>query len=194
MPRPAQWFTRALEVVDPLLSVRFGNDIGQWVIERKAYVPPEEVAFLRRQRGRMAATLSDTKTERTNAQRSERKKDFLACCEELTSAECGKRVIMVTALLNQNVFNLLHRADIQAYGGHARFADALEAEEERSEKDAQRIHENKMKAVHGEVWDILKFLNARRGVALDRREQDLKYMLHGKRKEVGEEMLPLEVF
>lgn len=192
--RPPDWFVRALAITDPLLSLRFGDDIGQWVIERKAYISPEELAFLRRQRVRMAQTLSDTSVERTKAQQNERRKDFLACCEELTSAECGKRVIMVTSVLSHEVFNRLHKADIQAYGGYARFADMLEANEDKDRAEKNRLHENKMKAVNSEVFDILKFLNARRGVALDRREQDLKYMLHGKRKEAGEELLPLEAF
>ena len=35
--------------------------------------------------------------------------------------------------------------------------------------------------MHAEVYDILEFLNRKKGAMLDRNEQDLNYLLHGKR-------------
>jgi hypothetical protein len=84
-------------------------------------------------------------------------------------------------VLNQGVYDDLCQSDFRRYGGYARYCTQMEQEEERREAEVERILENKRRVVHSEVYDILKFLQDKKGALLDRNEQDLHYMLHGTR-------------
>lgn len=179
MKRPPEWFIRSLSALDSLLSVRWGETMGMWVIERRAVIPQSELEFLQRHESRLNIASHSADSDEGRLKRNQKK--WISVREERVSAESGKRVIFTSPVLSNAVFTALCHSDIQRYGGYARFADAMEAEESAAITDRQRMIDNQTKAVNGEVYDILQFVHRRKGALLDRNEQDLRYLLHGTR-------------
>lgn len=130
--QPPESFARMLEVLDPLLSVRWGEHVQQWVVERKCVTPPHEMRWLLKERElderdrRIAARNGDKIT-------LEQELDFQRLNEEIVSLRAGKRVLVHAAELTPAIRDRLFLADITRAGGYSRFAD----EKERI-KDAKR--------------------------------------------------------
>jgi len=178
--KPPAWFIKAIGILDPLLSVRKSIVTSHWVIERKAVIVDTEIQTIKRRRDRMYKWITYP-NEHQKEQIHQNRKEWSSLVDEADSAERQKRVICRPRELSQAVYNDLCQSDYRRYGGYARFCTQLEQEEERREAEIERIMENKRKVVHSEVYDILKFLQDKKGSLLDRNEQDLNYLLHGKR-------------
>lgn len=183
MPRPAEWFTKAIGILDPLLSVRWSDATAQYVVDRTAVLSQDELYYLRKKEAGLwfqsqAQNLPIDVS--TNVLHQNRIK-WLGIKAELESAEAGRRVIFTTKELTPKTYEYLCASDIRNYGGYARFADDLEAEEARTEAERVRVMDNKANVVHGEVFDIMNFLHRKKGALLDRNCMDLNLMLHGKK-------------
>lgn len=176
MRQPPNWFVRSLSALDGLLSVRWGQQLDQWVIERKAYIPQTEIGFLSR---RFARTMEFSR--QMKREKKERESLFhtaLQVKEELDSSLQGRRVILFARKLNQDIFNNLCLSDITRYGGYSRLADDLEAAEKREETERQRVDDNENITRHKETYDILRFLRERRSTQLENGVNDLKKLLN----------------
>lgn len=177
--KPPAWFVKALGILDPLLSIRRSVVTSHWVIERTAVILDSEVETIKRRRDRMWKWINFPNAQQKD-QIHQNRKEYQSLMDEVASAERQKRVICRPRVLNQGVYDDLCQSDFRRYGGYARYCTQLEQEEERRDAEIERILENKRKVVHAEVYDILSFLNRKKGALLDRNEQDLNYMLHGK--------------
>jgi len=168
-------FERALQLFDPLLSVRAGKSLtGKWVIERKGYIPNSEIEFLRRRRER--AFRSSAKE--TDAFKRERKLDLARqIAEETDCAERGKRVILFVDSLDRRVFDMLAMSDIQRYGGFSRYIEELEATERKREEALNRELQNQNIAKSEETYDQLNFLWKHRETELLAGKRNLKELL-----------------
>ena len=178
--RAPEWFVKAVGILDPLINIRRSIVTNHWVLERKAVILDSEIQTIRRRRDRMWKWINYP-NERQKEQIHQNRKEWQSLVDEADSAERQKRVICRPRVLNQGVYDGLCNSDFRRYGGYARYCTELEQEEERREAEVERILENKRRVVHSEVYDILKFLQDKKGALLDRNEQDLHYMLHGKR-------------
>lgn len=178
--RPPQWFVKALGILDPLLSVRRSVVTSHWVIERNAVILESEVATIIRRRDRMWKWINFP-TESQKEQIHQNRKEWQSLMDEVESAQRQKRVICRPRVLNQGVYDDLCFSDYRRYGGYARYCTQLEQEEERRDAEVERLLENKRKVMHSEVFEILRFLHDKKGSLLDNNEQDLNYLLHGKR-------------
>ena len=178
--KPPAWFVKAIGILDPLLSIRRSLVTSHWVIERKAAILYTEIDTIKRRRDRMWKWITYP-NQNQKEQIHQNRKEWQSLVDEADSAERQKRVICRPRVLNQGVYDDLCNSDFRRYGGYARYCTELEQEEERREAEVERILENKRKVVHSEVYDILRFLQEKKGALLDRNEQDLQYMLHGTR-------------
>lgn len=179
--KPPVWFTKALSILDSQLRVRRSKAAPRWVIERKGVVPGTELELLRRRSARLYAWLSDPSKAKDLDKNT---KTWKSVKDELDSAEAGHRVVCTPNDLNVEVYNDLCRADMQRYGGYARFCDAIEAEENAQEINAARMETNRHLAFNSEVCDILSFMDRKRAVA--HKGKDLNYWLHGKKTQPGD--------
>src|SRR5271169_1249477 len=125
MPTPNSGFVASLKLMDSCLDVRWGTIISQWIIERKAIIPETEMGYLCKREARLNAIVHDE----THSQAKSKFRDWQSCAEEVVSARAGKRVVMITSVLSQQIFNALCQSDLHRYGGYSRFADELEAAE-----------------------------------------------------------------
>jgi len=120
---PPESISNTLAAMDPLLSVRWGEHVGRWVIERTAVTPIVELKWLRRKRER-----EELRCRRFNATQADRD-DLAGINEEIISLERGKRVIVMVDRVDAQVYNALCLGDMKRYGGYSRYADKVEAEE-----------------------------------------------------------------
>lgn len=176
--RPNQGFVNSLKGLDPLLSVRYGDFVHQWVIERKGAITTNEIKYLNKRVERAAVILQNSADLHPN-QVEKTRATYLGVNEEVISAKQGKRVIVFAKFLNQQLYDALVLSDMQRFGGYARFADELEKAEAQREKDVERQLENKRMALHKESYDMLNFLWRKRSDALLNGQRDLRYLLHG---------------
>lgn len=188
---PAKGFVRALQLMDDQLSVRWGPKIHQWVIERKAYIPTAEIEYLRRRKARAKQFFNHPPEGSSSAQRTKHGEQWEQVSEELASARTNKRIIMFTKYLSPQVYNQIAAADIRRYGGYARFADALENKETSAEVEAERILQNKRHAYNQEVASMMHHVWNKQEDGLMNREgkTDLRWLLHGKKTQPGDEPL-----
>lgn len=186
--KPAAWFIKALGILDPLLSVRSSVVTSHFVIERKAVILGSELETLRRRRDRMYRWITFP-NEDQKKQIHKNRMAWQSLCDEVESAEHGKRVIVRPRALNQEVYDGLCRSDFRRYGGAARFCTELEQEEERLEADVERMLSNKRCAMNAEIFDIMNFLERKKSDAMANRpesELDLSYLLHGRHSKPGD--------
>lgn len=174
MPTPPSGFVRTLGLLDPLLSLRWGEGLGQWVVERKAvnFLPSEKGYMVRRRErlGRLhAANPNDVKT----------RDKFRNVCEEVISMQDGKRVILFTRDLNSHVYDALCLANIQKYGGYSRYCDKLEAEEEATEARLERAQANRREDASREMFEQVKFIENKKLSRMITGHKDLNSLLHG---------------
>ena len=178
--KPPAWFIKAIGIMDPLLSVRKSIITSHWVIERKGTIVESEIKTLIRRRDRMWRWCNHP-NESQKEQIHKIRKEWQSLMDEVESALQQKRVICRPKVLNQKVYDDLCNSDFRRYGGFARYCTEMEQEEERQEAELERILANKRSVMHAEVYDIINFLNRKKGALLDHNEQDLNYLLHGKR-------------
>jgi len=170
-------FQKALNLFDPLLSVRRGRALhNKWVIERKAYLSPSEIDFLARRQDRAFRSASKKKVENS--------KDYakvydLACQirEEYECALAGKRVILFAETLDSRIFNALGQADVQRYGGFSRYISELEARESRRDADELRMNSNQNEALSKEAYEKMNFLWDKRQTQLLDGRTNMKELL-----------------
>ena len=188
MRKPPEWFVRSLSILDPLLSIRDSVVTSHYVIERKAVILNSEVETLRRRRDRIYRWITfpnETQKKQIHANRQA----WQSLCDEVDSAERGKRVIVRPRALTQEVYEGLCRSDFRRYGGAARFCTEMEQEEERIDAENERILSNKRMAFNAECYDIINFLERKKSDAMANRpesELDLSYLLHGKHSKPGD--------
>lgn len=164
-------FLRCLQHMDPLLSVRWGSHVEQWVIERKAVIAEKETYWLKRRAARM-----DKKVNAGSAT-AEDKTSLIGVLEELDSAADNKRVVLFARSLTDSIYNQLCLADIQKYGGYSRYCDELERQEEAREQDTERQLSNERIARWKEAAGVIKFLDDKRSTMLDHGCRDVAQML-----------------
>ena len=185
MSHAPEWFVNMLNAFDSDLSVRWGNVVGQWVIERKGVIGQSEIAFLRRRMERAGRYASSPPPKAKPADVQKHYKTWQGTSEELDAALRGKRIILFTHTLSPQLLDALGMADIKRYGGYARFADELEAAEDRKEADAERQLANKRNAYNKEVWGMLDHIWRKHEDSLLNGERDMGKLLHGRRTEPG---------
>lgn len=173
-------FTTSLTNLDPLLSVRWGETIGQWVIERKAVIPDSELQFLVRREARLRRNIATPLASTKPSTLANMKKTWVGVSEELVAARTGKRVILFSHHLTAALYDALVAGDITRYGGYARFADAMDRADERKEADVDRQLENQRHAYNQEVWGMLDHIWRKKESGLLQGERDMRYLLHGK--------------
>ncbi len=117
---PSEMFIAQLRIMDPLLSVRWGNFVSQWVVERKCVTTPHELKWFIRERAR------DELTRRAGLMNADEEADFTALNEKITSLKDGRRILMFAVSLDATVIDLLKRRDMTGFGGYARYFDAQE--------------------------------------------------------------------
>ena len=185
--KPPAWFIKSIGILDPLLSVRKSIVTSHWVIERTGYITASELATLIRRRDRTYRWITYP-NEDQKKQIHQNRLQWQSLMDEVESAQHGKRIISRPRVLNQGVYDDLCKSDIRRYGGHARFSTKLEQEEERREADQERQADNRRRAFNSEVFDMMDFVYRKRANLLDHGEdKDLKYLLHGKRTQQGDE-------
>lgn len=179
MKPPSKNFLSMLEILDPLLSVRWGGVIQQWVIERKSVVPITEVGYLQRRRDRLHTMLQGMRAD--DRKYAKTLSTFQGVAEEFEAAKTGKRVVIYTPELTDKTYNALCAGDLRRYGGYSRYADELEAKELAEEKDRDRIAENERMATHKETHSMLNFIWRKKEDMLLNGERNMNKLLHGKK-------------
>lgn len=152
MPTPTEGFINSLHSFDPLLSVRWGDHIGRWVIERKAYIGDTEIWFLTRRTERFRKRVT------SDSDNVKFREAYDEIREELIAANNGRRVILMPKELGSQCFNALALMDINRWGGYSRMADELEKQEATQEKDQERMLANERQALNKHSHDIMNFL------------------------------------
>lgn len=174
---PNNGFLASLAALDSLLSVRWGDFVGQWVIERVAYIYPGEIGYMERRMERLRRLIN-----RKNGQKRDHYlSQWRQLHEELLAAKAGKRVILIVPELNARVYDMLCASDMQKYGGYARIADEIEAREAAEEARQERTLEDERRVISSEVYSMLNFIWRKRETALLHGEQNMGMLLHGKR-------------
>ena len=176
---PSKGFVASLEILDPLLRVRWGDYAGAWIIERKANIPADEVNFLHKRFERLDGIMRNP----FHPQHDKMRDMYKGVAEEYLSAKSGYRVVMVTFELSDKTYNMLCASDMQRYGGYSRFADELEQAEQRQAEERRRVEQNEWNAIHKETYDMLRHVWDRQSTKLANGEKDLFFLLHGKRRD-----------
>jgi hypothetical protein len=184
MRTPPQGFVNSLHGLDSLLSVYWGEIVQSWVIARKSAVPETELMLLRKRQARLERLL-DTYDGHPNGLRK-LKDTWVGVKEDLRAGYEGKRIILFAAELTPKIYDALVLADMTRYGGYARWADNLEAKEAAMEAKLERDMQEKRLALNKEAYDMLHHVWDKKSDKLAAGERDMKYLLHGKRSEVGE--------
>lgn len=156
MPTVPEGFLNSLKTMDRALDIRWGAVIGKWVVERRAYLGHEELAFLKRRSAR-TERISRYKSSVGSADAPRVKAIYEQLAEEYASGVRGCRIIVYATELNDQLFRLLAASDYQRYGGYSRFVDEADAAEERALADAERQEANKREAIHKDTFDKLNF-------------------------------------
>jgi len=152
-------FQNSLQSFDPLLTIRWGETVGQWVIQRRSIIPDAEMKFLANERGRLFKKILAGKASEKQKER------YLGVAEEHESALQGTRVILFVPEFSPKVFDTLALGDIRRYGGYSRYTDKLDELEEQKDKMAEKEKENKRAIFHQEAWGrrgIYDFLTRKR--------------------------------
>jgi hypothetical protein len=152
MPTPSEGFINALHSFDPLLSVKWGDHIGRWVIERQAYIGSTEVWYMRRRTERFRVRVIN------NPDNVAFRTAYDEIREELRAVENNKRVVLMPKELGSPCFNALGLMDIHRWGGYSRMAEELESQEAARERDQERMLSNERQALNKQAADIMGFL------------------------------------
>lgn len=152
---PALSFEQSLKLFDPLLRVRPAKFLTEkWIIERKGYIAPVELWYLKRRSDR---ALRFSKNTHDVKKRETLLKLHREVGEEYESARDGHRVVLIAGSLDRRVFDLLAAGDMQRYGGYSRFADELEKNEKAKEQALERELAGMRDDLHSEAHDKLNF-------------------------------------
>jgi len=121
MIQPPEHFERSLRNYDPLLRLRFGPYIKEWIIERVGRVSDGEARLLR-----YAASRPDADPKAR---------------EEWESAQNGRRVIHYAKYLDQRVHDYLWKHDLQRQGFKvlSRFMAAQDRKRKRAQVESHEL-------------------------------------------------------
>lgn len=169
MRTPPPGFVSSLQALDPLYHVRWGDAIRQWIIEREAVYSETERSFLSNRLRRLKAA-----PKRDAARLAE-------AFEEDLSAQGGRRVICFVNQLDSKVFDAVCVADVRRYGGWSRYADYLDAQDEKKEEALLRQQASQRDDLHRIAHDHMSFLGQHRIAQLEAGERDMNFLLHGYR-------------
>lgn len=181
--RVPDWFRRTLSILDPLLRARWGSHVGRFVIDRKAYIAPSEIYYLRRREARLRLWVESPRVDEPARTTEKNRRTWEDVAERLVSAEDGRRVVCYPDQLNQETYNLLCESDSQNYSGYASFFDKLEAQESRERADAERIQQNKRDALVSETYDMIDFVSRKKQDMLANGQRDFGMLVHGRPSE-----------
>jgi len=174
--KPPEWFVSMLRLNHPLVSVRWGEWVGKWVISQRAYIHPSEIHYLEKRRVRLEHWIAYPKGGEPTTKHKNALKNVN---EELIAARAKERILFMPDAINQAAYDMLCHGEHARYGGYARFCDAQEQEADRIAEDQERQEENKRFALHSESYDQIDFMTRRRQDALKNGHRDLGYLLHG---------------
>src|SRR5258708_2611893 len=177
MSEAPEHFQRAINLFDPLLSVRKGRALtNKWVIERKAYLGKDELMYLRKRRDRAFRIAAQKQVSKpTEYQKTLDLAKQIA--EETDCAERGYRVILFADQLDNRIFDMLAMGDTRRYGGFSRWLAEFEAEEARHEKDEKRQQSNENVARGKQVFDDLNYIWTDKETQLLAGERSMKRLL-----------------
>jgi len=179
MKRAPQWFTRALEILDPLLRVRWSDVSAKWVIDRRAVLTQEEMRGLEKRESGLRLAMNNIPSDAPENRIHELRIKWMDVKDEYDSAREVRRVVMKPDVLTEKTYHMLCRSDIVGYGGYARFADDLEASEDKARADSERVWDNKCDARDKEANSMLEFVLRKKQVLLNERCMDMRRLLHG---------------
>ena len=148
--RPPDHYVRLLTNMDPLLSIRWGPYVQQWVIERKGIFGLEERTYLKNRRERLRR-----KVQQNDGVTKDDINTYTGVCEEHDSAVNGKRVVLIVPNLDRQVYDALCLGDLQRYGGYSRYADEIERQEEEEDTRKQRKISNQNENIAKECFGRL---------------------------------------
>ena len=173
--RPPDWFVKNLAIFDSLLRVRWGAVMKQWVIDRESSIPETELQYLINREHRLHDLISG------NPEVYGRHIPlYWNVAEEAASARQGRRVVLTTPVLNEDIFRTLMLSDISRYGGYSRYADELEASEAKAAAEKERAAANLREDINRETADMLHYIWRKRENALLNGHRNMNYLLHGK--------------
>jgi len=158
MDASAVRFQESLQSFDPLLSVRWGDFVQKWVIQRRSLIPDAEMKFLGNERRRLEGKVA-LGAEQKIVDR------YKGVAEEHECARQGCRVILFVSEFSPKIFDTLALGDIRRYGGYSRYTDKMDEVVEQQEKMKEREEENKRAVYHAEAWGrrgIYDFLTRKR--------------------------------
>ena len=153
-------FEQSLQLFDRYLRVRWGQHMRQWVIERKAYMPPSEIDFLKRRQARFIRWCNEQPDD------ADRKKLLVEISEEIASAVDGRRIVLYTKSLDRRVFDMLVQADIQGFGGYSRYADEMERLQRIEDERKERVLNEEISDLNREMYDQIDFIERKRATDL----------------------------
>ena len=171
-------FESAARSFDRYISVRWGEKIHQWVIERRAYIPTTEKWFLTRREARLMRFSQEPK--RSEKERASLLRSFQEVHEERVSAQKDRRVLLFARWLTTEIFDALVASDIKRYGGYSRYADELERREAAQETEDRRVVLSDNQSVHEEARQNVDFLLRKRSTSMFHGERSLTKLLAGR--------------
>lgn len=167
-------FEKSLQLFDPLLSLRWGPTIQQWVVQRKSFLGEGEMQFLSNERRRMKRKIDLGKATPSDLDR------YNGIAEEHDCSLEQKRVILFVKDFSPQVFDILALGDIKRYGGYSRYSDAQDEKARLVEVREEREKSNKLYDLNMEMFGkrgVYDFLQQRRQTELGNGERDVKKLL-----------------
>lgn len=146
-------FETSLKNYDPLLSLRWGRYMGEWVIERKR-VKPTPPALMRL--GKRCADKLESYPKEMLGLDDTQMNQVVKYAEEYLSGRNGKLIVFFTKGLDATVINKLWSLDMQRHGLR-KFA----ADEERRDYLKQKQEDSMIEDAAREAADAIKFVNKR---------------------------------
>ena len=177
MPSPSKNFLATLQLMDASLSLRWGDTISQWVVERKGIIGADELHYLAKREARLKGWVNDP----TRPKKEMERQTWMGVKEEFESAKRGMRVIIFAPELTPKIFDMLALSDLQRYGGYSRYADEMEKIEAERDARVEREMSNKRIALNAEVFDMMNFMERKKLTELIHGERNIGLLLHGKR-------------
>lgn len=173
-------FQRSLDILDPLLRVRWGSACGCWVVDRKAYFPGDEIFYLKRREERLRGWIATPLAHHTDPQKKLNLQTWKDVKERLDSALEGRRIVFYPENLDQKAFDMLCAGDSQRYGGYSSFFDKLEEDELKAEQALKRKQTAQNENIASEIYDYCDFVDRRRQDDVKNGQKDLGMLIHGR--------------
>jgi hypothetical protein len=175
-----EWFRAAINILDPLLRARWGSVSHTFVVERRAYISPDEIFYLKRREARLRSWVHTPKLGTTDKQKVNTLATWKDVAERLTSANDRYRIIFFPEKLNQETYNLLCESDTQRYGGYSSFFDRIEEGERAEERLAEGRLEHARQDLAHEVFGMCDFVARKKQAVVATGHKDLGMLVHGR--------------